>query len=141
MAAARNRDGSKKITTGKAKAKVRDVSLNTILGKKIGRTTGEIKGILRASKPGKTTGLAKGKNKDFAKNANKATLPSAAKSRRASVKEASVNTSFEKHPLVRNAGEASSENKYRGNRGKPVPVKPRGGMRGGGLGGLNKANR
>jgi len=70
--------GIEKLTTGKAKA----LSLNTILGKKIGRTTGEIKGILRASEPGKNTGLAKGKNKDFAKIVKKTTSPSATTSKR-----------------------------------------------------------
>lgn len=68
----------------------------------------------------------KGKNKDWAKNANKTTLPSAKTSRRASVKEASLNTRMEKHPLVRNAGESSAEGKYRANRGKGISVKKRG---------------
>lgn len=69
--------------------------------------------------------ITKGKNKDWAKNANKTTLPSAKTSRRASVKEASLNTRMEKHPLVRNAGESSAEGKYRANRGKAIPVKKR----------------
>jgi hypothetical protein len=92
-----------KLTTGKAKA----ITRNTRVKEFMDPTT-------------------KGKNKNWAKNANKTTLPSATKSRRASIKEASTNTRFEKHPLVRNAGEAASESKYRGNRGKSVPVKKKG---------------
>jgi hypothetical protein len=88
------------------------------------KTAGKIKAEARNEKI-KEFGpdTAKGKNKDWAKEANKKTLPSADKSRRASVKEASSNTAMQKHPLIRNAGEASAEGKYRGNRGKPVPVK------------------
>jgi hypothetical protein len=87
-------------------------------------TTGKAKSITRNTKVkefGVPTG--KGKNKDWAKEANKKTLPSAKKSRRASVAEANLNSRFEKHPLVRNAGNASSEAKYRVMRGRPVPVK------------------
>jgi hypothetical protein len=92
--------GSKTITAGKAKAvarnaKVKDFGVN----------------------------ITKGKNKDWAKEANKKTLPSAATSRRASLKEANWNNRIEKHPLIRNAGNASSETKYRVMRGKPVPAK------------------
>ena len=89
-----------KLTTGRAKANVRNVKVKDF-------------GV----------NITKGKNKDWAKNANKTTLPSAAKSRRASLKEANLNSRLEKHPLVRNAGNASSETKYRVMRGKPVPVK------------------
>ena len=70
--------------------------------------------------------IAKGKNKNFVKDANKKTLPGASKSRRASIKEANFNTRMQKHPLVRNAGESSSESKYRVNRGKSIPTKKRG---------------
>ena len=70
--------------------------------------------------------ITKGKNKNFVKDANKKTVPSASTSRRASVKEASFNTRMEKHPLVRNTGQSSAEGKYRGNRGKPIPTKKRG---------------
>jgi hypothetical protein len=93
-------DNLQKLTTGRAKANVRNVKVKDF-------------GI----------NITKGKNKDWAKNANKTTLPSAAKSRRASLKEANLNSRLEKHPLVRNAGNASSETKYRVMRGKPVPVK------------------
>ncbi len=87
-------------------------------------TTGRAKAITRNVKV-KDFGvnITKGKNKNWAKNANKTTLPSADKSRRASIKEANFNSRMEKHPLVRNAGEASSESKYRVNRGRPVPKK------------------
>ena len=67
--------------------------------------------------------ITKGKNKNFVKDANKKTVPSASTSRRASVKEASFNTRIEKHPLVRNTGQSSAEGKYRANRGKPIPKK------------------
>jgi hypothetical protein len=90
----------KKVTTGKAKANKRNA------------------GVKDSMNP-----ITKGKNKNWAKDANKKTLPSAAKSRRASIKEASLNNRFEKHPLVRNAGESASEGKYRYNRGKPIPKK------------------
>jgi hypothetical protein len=90
-------------------------------------TTGRAKAITRNVKV-KDFGvnITKGKNKDWAKNANKTTLPSADKSRRASIKEANFNSRMEKHPLVRNAGEASAESKYRVMRGKSVPTKKRG---------------
>jgi len=67
--------------------------------------------------------ITKGKNKNFAKDANKKTVPSASTSRRASIKEASFNSRMEKHPLARNAGESSAEGKYRLNRGKSIPKK------------------
>jgi hypothetical protein len=67
--------------------------------------------------------ITKGKNKNFVKDANKKTVPSASTSRRASVKEASFNSRMEKHPLARNAGESSAEGKYRLNRGKSIPKK------------------
>jgi hypothetical protein len=67
--------------------------------------------------------IASGKNKNFVKDANKKTVPSASTSRRASIKEASFNSRMEKHPLARNAGESSAEGKYRLNRGKSIPKK------------------
>ena len=90
-------------------------------------TTGKAKSITRKVKVkefGVPTG--KGKNKNWAKEANKKTLPSASTSRRASLKETNLNNRLSKHPLVRNAGNASSETKYRVMRGKPVPVKKKG---------------
>lgn len=92
--------GAKTISQGKAKSMARNAKVKEFMNP-----------------------ITKGKNKDWAKNANKVTLPSAKTSRRASVKEANLNNRMEKHPLVRNAGEAASESKYRGNRGKSVPVK------------------
>lgn len=93
-------------------------------------TKGKDKAVMRESRAYDSNteglGLTKGKNKNWAKDTNKKTLLSAAKSRRASVKESSFNTRMQKHPLVRNAGNASSETKYRVMRGKPVPVKKRG---------------
>jgi hypothetical protein len=68
----------------------------------------------------------KGKNKNWAKDANKKTLPTASNSRRASIKEANFNSRMEKHPLVRNTGQSSAEGKYRANGGKPIPTKKRG---------------
>ena len=70
--------------------------------------------------------IIKGKNKNFVKDANKKTLPGASQSRRVSIKEANFNSRMEKHPLARNAGESSSESKYRVNRGRPIPIKRRG---------------
>jgi len=93
----------KKLTTGRGKANVRNVKVKDF-------------GV----------NITKGKNKDWAKNANKTTLPSASTSRRASLKETNLNNRLSKHPLVRNAGNASSETKYRVMRGKPVPVKKKG---------------
>jgi len=92
----------KTLTTGRAKANTRNVKVKDF-------------GV----------NITKGKNKNWAKEANKITLPSAATSRRASLKEANLNSRMEKHPLIRNAGNASSETKYRVMRGKPVPVKPK----------------
>jgi hypothetical protein len=87
----------------------------TVGKKKAAKRNAEVKNFMEP--------ITKGKNKNWAKDANKKTLPSAAKSRRASIKEASLNNRFEKHPLARNAGESASEGKYRLNRGKPIPKK------------------
>ena len=89
-----------KLTTGRAKANVRNVKVKDF-------------GV----------NITKGKNKDWAKEANKSTSPAAKTSRRATLKEVNLNNRLNKHPLVRNAGNASSETKYRVMRGKPVPVK------------------
>jgi len=70
--------------------------------------------------------ITSGKNKNFVKDANKKTLPSASKSSRASAKEANFNSRMEKHPLVRNTGQSSAEGKYRLNRGNPIAIKKRG---------------
>lgn len=89
-----------------------------------GITTGMLKAIKRNDRVKEFMNpITKGKNKNFAKDANKKTLLSASISRRASVKEASFATRMQKHPLVRNAGQSSAEGKYRGNRGKPIPNK------------------
>jgi hypothetical protein len=90
----------KKLTTGRAKATIRNVKVKDF-------------GV----------NITKGKNKDWAKEANKSISPAAATSRRATLKEVNLNNRLNKHPLIRNAGEASSETKYRVNRGRPVPVK------------------
>ena len=91
-----------------------------------GITTGKTKATKRNTRVKEFMDpITKGKNKNFAKDANKKTLPSASKSNRASAKEANFNSRMEKHPLVRNAGESSAEGKYRGNRGKPISVKRR----------------
>lgn len=95
--------GTKEITPGKAKAIKRNARVKDSMNP-----------------------ITKGKNKNFVKDANKKTLPSASKSSRASAKEANLNSRMQKHPLVRNTGESSAEGKYRANRGKPIPVKRRG---------------
>ena len=87
-------------------------------------TAGKVKAIKRNARVKEFMDpITKGKNKNFVKDANKKTVPSASTSRRASVKEASFNTRMQKHPLVRNTGESSAEGKYRLNRGKPIPKK------------------
>ena len=92
-----------------------------------GTTAGKAKATKRNTKVKEFMNpITKGKNKNFAKDANKKTVPSASTSRRASIKETNFNSRMEKHPLVRNAGQSSSEGKYRLNRGKPIPVKRRG---------------
>jgi hypothetical protein len=94
---------SKKITTGKAKANVRNAKVKD-------------SGV----------NITKGKNKNWAKEANKKYFPGATKSRRSTLAEANINSRLSKHPLVRNAGNQSSETKYRVMRGKSVPVKKKG---------------
>jgi hypothetical protein len=92
-------------------------------------TTGKAKSITRNTKVkgfGVLTSTGKGKNKNWAKEANKKTLPTSTTSRRATLKEVKIISGLEKHPLVRNAGNASSEAKYRVMRGRPVPVKKKG---------------
>jgi hypothetical protein len=91
------------------------------------QTTGKIKANARNAKVKEfVTPTAKGKNKNWAKETNKKTLPTSTTSRRATLKEVKIISSLEKHPLVRNAGNASSEAKYRVMRGRPVPVKKKG---------------
>ena len=90
----------KKVTAGKAKADKRNARVKDSMNP-----------------------ITKGKNKNFVKDANKKTVPSASTSRRASVKEASFYNRMEKHPLARNAGQSSAEGKYRLNRGKPIAKK------------------
>ncbi len=102
LKATKNKD-VQQLTTGRAKANVRNVKVKDF-------------GV----------NITKGKNKDWAKEANKKTLPAATTSRRAALKEVNWNNRIQKHPLIRNAGNASSETKYRVMRGKPVPVKKKG---------------
>ena len=102
LKATKNKD-VQQLTTGRAKANVRNVKVKDF-------------GV----------NITKGKNKDWAKEANKKTLPAATTSRRAALKEVNWNNRIQKHPLIRNAGNASSETKYRVMRGKPVPIKKKG---------------
>jgi hypothetical protein len=102
LKATKNKD-IQKLTTGKAKANVRNVKVKDF-------------GV----------NIPKGKNKTWAKEANKKYFPGATKSRRSTLAEANLNSRLNKHPLVRNAGNQSSEAKYRVMRGKPVPVKKKG---------------
>ncbi len=102
LKATKNKD-VQQLTTGRAKANVRNVKVKDF-------------GV----------NITKGKNKDWAKEAKKKTLPAATTSRRAALKEVNWNNRIQKHPLIRNAGNASSETKYRVMRGKPVPVKKKG---------------
>jgi hypothetical protein len=89
-------------------------------------TTGRAKAVVRNSKVKEFMNpITKGKNKNWAKEANKSILPAAKTSRRATLKEVNLNNRFNKHPLVRNAGNASSETKYRVMRGNPIPLKPK----------------
>jgi hypothetical protein len=78
-------------------------------------TKGKDKAVMRASQTydsnTKGLGLTKGSNKKTAKAAKKV---------------GSFDTKIQKHPLIRNAGEPAAEGKYRGNRGKSVPVKKKG---------------
>lgn len=105
--------GGSSITTGKVKA-----------FKKIQK-----EGIAVSGKRGRLNAvdskdsIVKGKNKTITKKLKKANETPPMLSKRAAAKEANMNSRFEKHPLVRNAGQASSETKYRVMRGKPVPAK------------------
>jgi hypothetical protein len=63
------------------------------------------------------------KNKNIKKELTRADNTPPYTSRRGAMKETNLRNRLDKHPLVRNAGEAASESKYRGNRGKSVPVK------------------
>jgi hypothetical protein len=56
---------------------------------------------------------------------NKKFLVDKGTSRRATLKEKSIVSRLEKHPLIRNTGQSSAEGKYRYNRGNPVPIKKR----------------
>jgi hypothetical protein len=100
------------------------VSKATILGIKSGRSTGKVKAVLRSNDKLGVNKITKGSNRGIAKKASSA-LPAAKTSRRATLKEVNLNNRFNKHPLVRNTGEASSETKYRVMRGNPIPVKPK----------------
>lgn len=90
-------------------------------------TAGKIKATARNAKVKEfVTPTAKGKNKNWAKETNKKTLPTSTTSRRAALKEVNLVSRLSKHPLVKNAGNQSSEAKYRVMRGRPVPVKKKG---------------
>ena len=102
LKATKNKD-VQQLTTGRAKANVRNVKVKDF-------------GV----------NITKGKNKDWAKEVNKKTLPAATTSRRAALKEVNLVSRLSKHPLVKNAGNQSSEAKYRVMRGRPVPVKKKG---------------
>ena len=119
--------GVKKVTSKAMRGKANSKGLKETNVKGIERlTTGRAKAITRNVRVKEFgVNITKGKNKDWAKNANKTTLPSATKSRRASVKEANFNSRMQKHPLVRNTGQSSAEGKYRYAR-KSIPVKKRG---------------
>jgi hypothetical protein len=65
------------------------------------------------------------KNKNIKKELTRADNTPPYTSRRAAMKETNLQSRLDKHPLVRNTGEQASEKKYRENRGKPVPVKPK----------------
>jgi len=100
LQATKNKD-VQQLTTGRAKANVRNVKVKDF-------------GV----------NITKGKNKNWAKEANKKTLPAfTATSRRATLKEVNIVSRLSKHPLVKNAGNQSSEAKYRVMRGRPVPTK------------------
>ena len=88
---------SKGVTTGKRKA-----------SNKIEKISAE-----RASR-GKIDRAAMGER--MLKGSNKKTA-------KAKKELGTFDTAIQKHPLIRNAGQSSAEVKYRGNRGKPVPVK------------------
>jgi hypothetical protein len=66
------------------------------------------------------------KNKNIKKEVIRADNTPPYTSRRKAMKETNLRSRMEKHPLARNAGESSSESKYRVNRGRTIPVKRRG---------------
>jgi hypothetical protein len=118
---------AKRLVVGSNKDIKTNKSINKKLEKTLGTKTisqGKAKANTRNAKVKDSMNpIARGKNKNFAKDANKKTVPSASTSRRASIKEASFYNRMEKHPLARNAGESSAEGKYRLNRGKSIPKK------------------
>ena len=83
----------------------KDVKTNKAINKTLEKTFGA-----------KTISKGKAKAAGLPKGSNKATAKKIAMS-------SPFKDSIQKHPLVRNTGEASAEGKYRANRGRPVPVK------------------
>ena len=133
MAAKRDRSGKKvteprgkklskgsNITTGKVKAVNKAAAVAEKMGPMISGKNSKLKIV-----DSKDSYVKVSKNKNIKKELTRADRTPPYTSRRGSVKESNFNSRMEKHPLVRNAGEQASEKKYRENRGKPVPVKPK----------------
>lgn len=111
------------ITTGKYKA----VNKGAAVAEKLGPfLSGSGKKAKIKMVDSKDSFVKVSKNKNIKKELTRADTTPPYTSRRKAMKETNFRNRMEKHPLVRNAGEASSESKYRVNRGKPVPVKKRG---------------
>lgn len=109
------------ITTGKVKAVNKGSAVAEKLGPYVTGKNSKIKMV-----DSKDSFVKVSKNKNIKKELTRADSTPPYTSRRKAMKETNFRNRMEKHPLVRNAGEASSESKYRVNRGKPVPVKKRG---------------
>ena len=106
------------ITTGKVKAANKASDVAQKMGPMVSGKNSKIKIV-----DSKDSYVKVSKNKNIKKELTRADNTPPSPSRRAAMKEANMNSRFEKHPLVRNTGNASSEIKYRVMRGKPVPVK------------------
>ena len=110
-----------KITTGKVKAANKGSAVAEKLGPYVTGKNSKVKMV-----DSKDSFVKVSKNKNIKKELTRADNTPPYTSRREAMKETNFRNRMEKHPLVRNAGGASSESKYRANRGKPVPVKKRG---------------
>lgn len=119
----RNRN---KTTTGKVKAFNKGSSKSiaeTIGAKKKVRIIGDNDSFIPTTQPPGSRRKPLNKNKNITKEAERYSWMPPYTSRRGALKFASKEKAFQKHPLIRNTGESSAEGKYRGNRGKPIPVK------------------
>jgi hypothetical protein len=109
------------ITSGKVKAANKASDVAQKMGPMVSGKNSKVKIV-----DSKDSYVKVSKNKNIKKELTRADNTPPYTSRRESMKETNLRSRLDKHPLVRNTGQSAAESKYRGNRGKSVPVKKKG---------------